>query len=982
MSNLALAIQLKADNGQALGVLKLTEEGLDRVSAAAGRAGAGLGGLGQGSDRATAAINKIPIASEKLKNAYLGMGAAMGKTAEDTDRNVSAWTKLAQVGSEVGATLGGLAGRIPLIGGALAALGPAGLTAAAGLVVAGLAIKDIAQTTIKMESLEAGIKGLVGSDRLAETMGVIQGEAKRAGVGLETVADGYKKFLALQQAGILTTGEAQTLLKGFNDAAMATSATSAQLGQSLYGLAQGLSSGSLMMEELRQVTDPIPGLLQKLDKASGFGVGGFRRMAAEGKVTSDVFREVLIKALKDYEEQAKASANTTEREFTRLGTAWENFKNAPWMRKPLSAVAGGTATIVDNLSGRQKDDTERLAILDERIKAAGGRDNLRGGDRQLLVQRDAIARRMEVPRRIAQEREDREKATRAKGQEEYGQVIQDYVLDTWFEATGRETVNEAKPRGNYAALEAERRFRVDKEIRDATKDLAQKGQKITSEKEDTIRLTAERKAAAETTGPADADVAQQAAKLDLRASGEERLAEAAKKGALAQMEAQRAMKVADLEMDLGAANAAKFGDALKRIDHAGLAQKANEMARGLDLETAANERLAKAAGGTVEEVLAAEKANWLAAQADKGLTDANGELAKAFDRVTESRTRAQVAADIAGLEREIAATRRLGEAIDSNDRARVRRTTIDNEVADYQQQKKLKDGDPDLDRYRKTREKAYAEKVKDEARQTNLAYDATARYAQELAKLQEQMDTGLISQEAYALRYRQLEMDKLNASREWADGAKRAFKDYAFAASDAAAQSERVVVAGLRSMEDALVQWRKTGQFSAKAIGDAIIDEFIRAQVQQNITGPLSKAFSSFSLGDLFKFAGGGVMTPLGAMPLRTYSGGGVADSPQLALYGEGSMNEAYVPLPDGRRIPAIVEFKGMPPFANTVGSPIINLFDQRGGNAPPIDIRRRAGSPMEFDAFICDAVNRGFVSGRFDASMQTRYGQRARGIS
>jgi hypothetical protein len=45
-------------------------------------------------------------------------------------------------------------------------------------------------------------------------------------------------------------------------------------------------------------------------------------------------------------------------------------------------------------------------------------------------------------------------------------------------------------------------------------------------------------------------------------------------------------------------------------------------------------------------------------------------------------------------------------------------------------------------------------------------------------------------------------------------------------------------------------------------------------------------------------------MTPFGPAALRKYAAGGIATGPQLALYGEGSMNEAYVPLPDGRRIP------------------------------------------------------------------------------
>jgi phage-related minor tail protein len=56
-------------------------------------------------------------------------------------------------------------------------------------------------------------------------------------------------------------------------------------------------------------------------------------------------------------------------------------------------------------------------------------------------------------------------------------------------------------------------------------------------------------------------------------------------------------------------------------------------------------------------------------------------------------------------------------------------------------------------------------------------------------------------------------------------------------------------------------------------------------------------------------FADGGIMSSLGSMPLNKYANGGIANSPQLALFGEGRHPEAYVPLPDGRSIP--VSMKG-----------------------------------------------------------------------
>jgi hypothetical protein len=73
-------------------------------------------------------------------------------------------------------------------------------------------------------------------------------------------------------------------------------------------------------------------------------------------------------------------------------------------------------------------------------------------------------------------------------------------------------------------------------------------------------------------------------------------------------------------------------------------------------------------------------------------------------------------------------------------------------------------------------------------------------------------------------------------------------------------------------------------------------------------------------------FAGGGIMTQYGELPLKHYQGGGMATSPQVAVFGEGSTPEAYVPVPSGR-IP--VELRG----ANSNQRPV-NVTINVMGNA------------------------------------------------
>lgn len=53
------------------------------------------------------------------------------------------------------------------------------------------------------------------------------------------------------------------------------------------------------------------------------------------------------------------------------------------------------------------------------------------------------------------------------------------------------------------------------------------------------------------------------------------------------------------------------------------------------------------------------------------------------------------------------------------------------------------------------------------------------------------------------------------------------------------------------------------------------------------------------SIASLFAFRDGGVMTSAGELPLHRYATGGVANSPQLALFGEGRHPEAFIPMVD-----------------------------------------------------------------------------------
>ncbi len=97
-----------------------------------------------------------------------------------------------------------------------------------------------------------------------------------------------------------------------------------------------------------------------------------------------------------------------------------------------------------------------------------------------------------------------------------------------------------------------------------------------------------------------------------------------------------------------------------------------------------------------------------------------------------------------------------------------------------------------------------------------------------------------------------------------------------------------------------------------------------------------------------FLFADGGIMTSMGPMQLRKYANGGIANSPQVAIYGEAGP-EAYVPLPDGRSIPVTMQGGG----GQSAPSVQVNVINQ---TSQPVNAQQ-GGVRFDGKAYILDVV-------------------------
>lgn len=109
---------------------------------------------------------------------------------------------------------------------------------------------------------------------------------------------------------------------------------------------------------------------------------------------------------------------------------------------------------------------------------------------------------------------------------------------------------------------------------------------------------------------------------------------------------------------------------------------------------------------------------------------------------------------------------------------------------------------------------------------------------------------------------------------------------------------------------DSVAEMAVKGKMDFKSLATSILSDLSKIILKSALSPIFKMAGNGVSswISSILPFANGGIMTEFGSAPLKKYANGGIANSPQLALFGEGRTPEAYVPLPDGRTIPVTMK--------------------------------------------------------------------------
>lgn len=182
---------------------------------------------------------------------------------------------------------------------------------------------------------------------------------------------------------------------------------------------------------------------------------------------------------------------------------------------------------------------------------------------------------------------------------------------------------------------------------------------------------------------------------------------------------------------------------------------------------------------------------------------------------------------------------------------------------------------------------------------------ALRRFENSLTAEKIPLEERLAMVEEYRLQLmRQRDLQKpAETMKEGFDGFKQYMDDYINDPNQSpGAALEGSLTGAFATAEGALETFIKTGKGSFKDLAQTILIDIGYA---------MAKAFALKAIKTALAMEDGGIVSHAGSMPLKTYARGGVASSPQLAVFGEGSTPEAYVPLPDGRTIPVTMSGGG-----------------------------------------------------------------------
>lgn len=218
------------------------------------------------------------------------------------------------------------------------------LSSAMAALGLGLGIKELAETADAYTTLAARIKIAVGeTGNVKDAMAGVQSVALQTNSNLDATAQLFAKLNDVGKTMGLTQNQVLDLTKTVNQAIQLGGGSAQASEAAITQLTQALQSGVLRGDEFNSIMEQAPGISQALAASLGVTTGELRKMAEEGKLSS----QTVVNALKDQADEIDDKFGQFPKT---IGQALQNIKTQ-WeiVVGEFNAESGASAVVVNAL---------------------------------------------------------------------------------------------------------------------------------------------------------------------------------------------------------------------------------------------------------------------------------------------------------------------------------------------------------------------------------------------------------------------------------------------------------------------------------------------------------------------------------------------------------------------------------------------------------------------------------------------------------
>ena len=237
------------------------------------------------------------------------------------------------------------------------ASGAKGLRKAALQAVAGFAtfqtVKAAVQLSDQLTQVQARINGITGDlQKTARVQNMIYQAAQRSRGSYQEMMGTVAALKSQTGDTFKSMDEATAFVEAMQKQFKIAGTDAAGISSTMYNLTQALSTGVLRGQDLNIVMSNAPQIAQRIAKYMGLSVGELKKVAAEGKVTSDIVKAAMLGAAGDIDKEfqqipktfgdiATQARNMGVRAFKPIGDAISNIINSSAVQEAVNGL--GTA---------------------------------------------------------------------------------------------------------------------------------------------------------------------------------------------------------------------------------------------------------------------------------------------------------------------------------------------------------------------------------------------------------------------------------------------------------------------------------------------------------------------------------------------------------------------------------------------------------------------------------------------------------------